>query len=865
MSHKDRLLSRLSREGRGSTPERVEFEASVEEEEQAGSLMLDEDEWTDRNFGSSSLVLEENGKMEKQKKENEKGEPQNLSNHGDTSEDAISDLDTDTDSESEEDEEEPGSRPLTSNEARQLQKEWIKRYDPEAVIDDDDDDREEKSQYENAPKNKGRRRSNVSYSDDDEATSDTESNDSAEESSDDYDGEYESVTTSSDDDDDEAEEVRRNVGRIPATSQPRTTSTKKRTAATRNNRITADDNEGTSTEVGSEDLSSDEDTDDDDDDDMSDFGSDFSSGSATECEFTDSEGRPNPFHKQLEVPDIVVEPGSPAMPPRHKRGTVLDQMLLERPAAPAQKMMLVTSNDGGGGMSSMTYDSRLQYKTPNVTDRVRTEQTKDQSLVQDFSTRRALNLKKNWVSEADPANKAGNSNPSSQQKKNSEAALAEIDNRLKSLMDRLSNQQKLLKPAEKPSSEMQHFLSSTSSSQQNNASMASSASTSALLESSSSAITSPTTVTSPPATTAFLRSPPAAPSTSQNNNSNQRFMQGAMPKAYRSMTSEKAFEEVESIAVPELPEASTKGAKITSGSSDFETDDDVKDEKAESSQDVVAPEADKIPHLTSVAALPNESSSFGDEFESCNEGDDNVEAVNPSLLILNESNNANEESSIFATPDQEGPPPPANPPPPLATSSPYASSPYASMEQQIDFIDSEDKSESTAAEAEEPKPQPEEQKPKPLLFGHAEVTSIYREKDHKERLAKYSNFREKEKSVVADLILNNSGGMGRRSNGNRSSSAVTRSRRVLPQSGPPPPPPNEEAATTPIRRPPPPKRQESAPAAKAKSSGALDNEGDGVQLRKNVRNKGKKFLTRFTIFNIFKTICVVLYSIAFFS
>ena len=66
--------------------------------------------------------------------------------------------------------------------------------------------------------------------------------------------------------------------------------------------------------------------DEDTDDDMSDFGSDFSSGSATECEFTDSEGRPNPFHKQLEVPDIVVEPGSPAMPPRgHKRGTVLDQ------------------------------------------------------------------------------------------------------------------------------------------------------------------------------------------------------------------------------------------------------------------------------------------------------------------------------------------------------------------------------------------------------------------------------------------------------------------------------------------------------------------------------------------------------------
>ena len=67
-----------------------------------------------------------------------------------------------------------------------------------------------------------------------------------------------------------------------------------------------------------------------------------------------------PIHQ---VPDIVVEPGSPAAAPRHKRGTVLEQMnLLERPAAPAQKMMVVTSNEGGGGISSMTYDSRLQYK-----------------------------------------------------------------------------------------------------------------------------------------------------------------------------------------------------------------------------------------------------------------------------------------------------------------------------------------------------------------------------------------------------------------------------------------------------------------------------------------------------------------------
>ena len=65
-------------------------------------------------------------------------------------------------------------------------------------------------------------------------------------------------------------------------------------------------------------------------------------------------------------------------------------------------------------------------------------------------------------------------------------------------------------------------------------------------------------------------------------------------------------------------------------------------------------------------------------------------------------------------------------------------------------------------------------------------------------------------------------------------------RRVLPQSGPPPPPPNEEAATTPIRRPPPPKRQESAPAARSTGALLLDNDQDGVQLRKNVKNKSKR-------------------------
>ena len=42
------------------------------------------------------------------------------------------------------------------------------------------------------------------------------------------------------------------------------------------------------------------------------FDSDLNvSESLTECEFTDSEGRPNPFHKHIEVPKIVIQAGSP--------------------------------------------------------------------------------------------------------------------------------------------------------------------------------------------------------------------------------------------------------------------------------------------------------------------------------------------------------------------------------------------------------------------------------------------------------------------------------------------------------------------------------------------------------------------------
>jgi hypothetical protein len=91
-------------------------------------------------------------------------------------------------------------------------------------------------------------------------------------------------------------------------------------------------------------------------------------------------------------------------------------------------------------------NSRLQYKTPNLSGRLLNEEVKQAGYVT-RSTQRALSLKKNWVSDAPATVTTG---------KKSDAA--ELDNRLKSLMERLSNQQSLLKPADKPSSQMEHIL-----------------------------------------------------------------------------------------------------------------------------------------------------------------------------------------------------------------------------------------------------------------------------------------------------------------------------------------------------------------------------------------------------------------------
>lgn len=105
-SNRDRLLEpKKGSLDRGATPERMTYEASIEMSEESGLEQIDEDEWTDRNFGNSTA------------------------NDVNTSDDSISDLESDDD--------ERGIKasvanesggPLTVRETRRLAKEWRSRY-----------------------------------------------------------------------------------------------------------------------------------------------------------------------------------------------------------------------------------------------------------------------------------------------------------------------------------------------------------------------------------------------------------------------------------------------------------------------------------------------------------------------------------------------------------------------------------------------------------------------------------------------------------------------------------------------------------------------------------------------------------------
>jgi len=92
------------------------------------------------------------------------------------------------------------------------------------------------------------------------------------------------------------------------------------------------------------------------------------------------------------------------------------------------------------------YFNRLEYKTPTLSERLKSDEVFHNAYMA-RSTERAFNLKKNWVNE--------NNVQISTFKK---IDAAEMDSKLKNVLERLSSQQSLLKPAERPSKQMEHLL-----------------------------------------------------------------------------------------------------------------------------------------------------------------------------------------------------------------------------------------------------------------------------------------------------------------------------------------------------------------------------------------------------------------------
>jgi hypothetical protein len=89
---------------RGATPERMTYEATIDLSEESGLEQIDEDEWTDRNFGNSTA------------------------NDVNTSDDSLSDLESDDDGGIKAKVASSAGGPLTVGETRRLAREWRARY-----------------------------------------------------------------------------------------------------------------------------------------------------------------------------------------------------------------------------------------------------------------------------------------------------------------------------------------------------------------------------------------------------------------------------------------------------------------------------------------------------------------------------------------------------------------------------------------------------------------------------------------------------------------------------------------------------------------------------------------------------------------
>jgi len=159
----------------------------------------------------------------------------------------------------------------------------------------------------------------------------------------------------------------------------------------------------------------------------------------------------NPFNT-MSIPKIVVDYNSPLMTRKGYPDNKYVSQTVPLSAAAGQNSGPTPKGTGlfNPGLTSNLY--KYQFKTPDFTKvNQQHQQQQQQSQYRAISGIMSNNLKKNWVT------------PSTNQKNSTQKKVdpSEIDARLRSLMDRLSSQQSLLKPAEKPSAQMQHYLQST--------------------------------------------------------------------------------------------------------------------------------------------------------------------------------------------------------------------------------------------------------------------------------------------------------------------------------------------------------------------------------------------------------------------
>ena len=419
---------------------------------------------------------------------------------------------------------------------------------------------------------------------------------------------------------------------------------------------------------------------------------DFSgSETNTECDFTDSEGRPNPFHKELEVPSILIDAGSPDIPGMRR----YPEDIIEANTKPSE--------------NHYQNNSTRLYKTPNLADKKEAPVTTSNYIGR--STQRAFNLKKHWVSDASTVNTGQNKGMEK----------SEVDNRLKSLMDRLSNQQKLLKPAEKPSRQMEHFIKGTA----NNATVPISTTNGMKSISSDPLVTSP------------LKSPTLF---SRQNSEKlhyappyQSIMNGIEVKPPRENSNNPEIPKIEQSVIkseskndpktPKIPKIDQNGVK-----------------------EIIEEEPPPIPPMPEIYIEEQNESKIDQNtpettFESCNETKEDSAFMTPANELslnpedLKESDDIpladGEEPEVEFRPEVSE----LSPELPLATSSP-------AIENLLNEIRSPTESEKSFI-----------QKQSAVKLTDDEIMRIYQERNPLERLAKFNSLKKKQSSVVHDIIL----------------------------------------------------------------------------------------------------------------